>query len=137
MSDIYEYRRAPSKGPIWLALIGVILLLVAVIKFDMTELVWLAWVAAVVTIAWMLLPRPVSGIRIDNDHLILAAWRQPRTIALDDIAHLRIEDASLDTHVTIVYRDGSEEEVFTGDLPDVDTLIHVLADRGIPVREVL
>jgi hypothetical protein len=136
MSDVYEYRRAPNRGPVWLALIGVILLLVAVIQFGATQLTWLVWVAAAVTIAWMILPQPVSGIRIDRDHLVLAAWRKPRPIALDDIAHLRVDDSGLETHTTIVYRDGKEEVIFAGDLPDVDTLIMVLADRGIPVREV-
>ncbi|MFA8443529.1 hypothetical protein [Yoonia sp.] len=136
MSDVYEYRRAPNRGPVWLALIGVILLLVAVIQFGATQLTWLVWVAAAVTIAWMILPQPVSGIRIDRDHLVLAAWRKPRPIALDDIAHLRVDDSGLETHTTIVYRDGKEEVIFAGDLPDVDTLIMVLADRGIPVREI-
>jgi len=136
MSDVYEYRRAPNRGPVWLALIGVILLLVAVIQFGATHLIWLVWVAAAVTIAWMILPQPVSGIRIDRDHLVLAAWRKPRPIALDDIAHLRVDDSGLETHVTIVYRNGGEEVIFAGDLPDVDTLITVLADRGVPVREV-
>lgn len=136
MSDVYEYRRAPNRGPVWLALIGVILLLVAVIQFGATQLTWLVWVAAAVTIAWMILPQPVSGIRIDRDHLVLAAWRKPRPIALDDIAHLRVDDSGLETHTTIVYRNGKEEVIFAGDLPDVDTLIMVLADRGIPVREV-
>ena len=136
MSDVYEYRRAPNRGPVWLALVGVILLLVAVIQFGATQLTWLVWVAAAVTIAWMILPQPVSGIRIDRDHLVLAAWRKPRPIALDDIAHLRVDDSGLETHTTIVYRDGKEEVIFAGDLPDVDTLIMVLADRGIPVREV-
>ncbi len=136
MSDVYEYRRAPNRGPVWLALIGVIVLLVAVIHYGATQLIWLVWVAAAITIAWMILPKPVSGIRIDNDHLTLAAWRKPRPIRLDDIAHLRVDDSGLDTHVTIVYRNGNEEDVFAGDLPDVDTLISVLADRGIPVREV-
>ena len=136
MSDVYEYRRAPNKGPVWLALIGVILLLVAVIQFEVLELQWLVWVVAAITISWMMLPRPVSGIRIDRDHLILSAWRKPRPIALDDIAHLRVDDSGLETIVMIVYRNGEEEQVFGGDLPDIDTLIAVLAERGIPVREV-
>ena len=135
MSDVYEYRRAPNKGPVWLALIGVILLLVAVTQFGETQLVWLAWVAAAVLIAWMILPQPVSGIRIDNSHMTLAAWRNPRPISLDEIAHLRVDDSGLETQVSIVYRNGDEEEIFAGDLPDVDTLIGVLAKRGIPVRE--
>ncbi len=136
MSDVYEYRREPNRGPVWIALFGVILLLVAVIQFDLTELMWLVSVTAAILITWMILPRPVFGIRIDDHHLILAAWRKPRHIALDDIAHLRIDDTGLETQVMIIYRNGNEEPVFAGDLPDIDTLIVVLAERGVPVREV-
>jgi hypothetical protein len=137
MSDVYEYRRAPNKGPILIALLGVVLLLVAVIQFDATQLLWMVWSCAAVTIAWMLLPQPISGIRIDANHLVLAAWRKPRAIPLDDIAHLRVNDAGLEIEVAIVYRSGDQEDIFAGDLPDIDTLISVLADRGIPVRDVL
>ena len=137
MSEDYEYRRAPNKGPVWLALIGVVLLLVAVTQFGAVQLIWLVWCAAAVLIAWLILPRPVSGIRIDNDHLVLSAWRVPRPILLDDIAHLRVDETGLETQVTIVYRNGDEEAAFAGDLPDIDTLVAVLADRGIPVREVI
>ncbi len=137
MSDVYEYRRAPNKGPILIALLGVVLLLVAVIQFNATQFLWLIWAFAAVTIAWMVLPQPISGIRIDADHLVLAAWREPRSIPLDDIAHLRVKDTELGAEVAIVYRNGDQEDVFAGDLPDIDTLISVLADRGIPVRDVI
>lgn len=136
MSDIYEYRRAPNKGPVWLALIGVILLLVAIVQFEVKELTWLVWGVAALVIPWMVLPRPPSGIRVDHEHLTLSAWREPRPIALDDIAHLKVDESGLDTQVRIAYRDGREEEIFAGDLPDIDTLIPVLATRGIPVREI-
>jgi len=39
--------------------------------------------------------------------------------------------------LSIVYRDDRVEEVFSGDLPDIDTLISVLAERGVPVRDVV
>ncbi|MEO0904463.1 MAG: hypothetical protein AAFX89_06795 [Pseudomonadota bacterium] len=136
MSDVYEYRRAPTRGAVWLALIGAITLLVGVVHYEATHLKWVAWGCMAVTIAWMLLPRPVAGIQIDNTHLILAAWRDPRPIALDDIAHLRFGDLGPESNVTIVYRHGEEEPIFANDLPDVDTLITVLAERGIPVRDV-
>jgi len=136
MSDVYEYRRGPSKGPIWLAFIGVVLLLVAVIQYDADHLMWLVWAAAAVMIAWMLLPQPVAGIQVDDDTLTLAAWRQPRAIPLDDIAHLRYSDTGIEPEVSVVFRNGEEEDIFSGDLPDIDTLIRVMAKRGIPVRDV-
>ncbi|KQI71534.1 hypothetical protein AN191_12490 [Loktanella sp. 5RATIMAR09] len=136
MSDVYEYRRAPSKGPIWLAFLGMVLLIVAIIYFEATQLEALAWIIGAVLIAWMLLPQPISGVRIDADHLTLAAWRDPRPIPLDDIAYLRVSEAGLDPEVAIVYRNGTIEDIFSGDLPDTDTLIAVLAERGVPVRDV-
>lgn len=135
MSDVYEYRRGPSKGPVWLAFMGVVILLVAVTQFGADHLMWLVWAAGAVMIAWMLLPQPVAGIRVDKDTLTLAAWRQPRAVPLDDIAHLRYSDAGLETEVTIVYRNGDHEDVFSGDLPDIDVLINVMANHGIPVRD--
>lgn len=136
MSKVYEYRRAPSKGAIWLALVGVVMLLIAVIYYGASELQMLVWVAGAVTVAWMLMPKPVAGIRIDATHLVLSAWRNPRPIPLDDIAHLRVREEDPETEVSIVYRNGEEEDIFAGDLPDIDTLITVLATRGIPVRDV-
>jgi len=135
MSDVYEYRRGPSKGPIWLAFIGVVLLLVAVVQFGADHLMWLVWAAGAVAIAWILLPQPVAGIRVDDDTLTLAAWRRPHPIPLDDIAHLRFRDTGLESEVSIMYRNGDQEEIFSGDLPDIDTLIGVMAKRGIPVRD--
>ena len=136
MSDVYEYRRAPNKGPIWLAFLGVVALLIAVTQFGAIQLIWLVWAAAAVTIAWMLLPQPISGIMIDDHTLVLAAWREPRPIPLDDIAHLRVNEVGIETEVWIVFRNGDEEAIFAGDLPDIDTLITVLAVRGVPVRDV-
>ena len=129
MSDVYEYRRGPSKGPIWLAFIGVVLLLVAVIQYDADHLMWLVWASAAVMIAWMLLPQPVAGIQVDDDTLSLAAWRQPRAIPLDDIAHLRYSGTNLT----------NGRSVFESNHPRTGyhhMTIRVMAKRGIPVRDV-
>lgn len=136
MNDHYEYRRTPGKGPIWLAFSGVVLLLVAMAYFEAEQFKPLAWISGALLIGFLLVPRPAFGVRIDADHLILSAWRTPRTIPLDDIAHLRVSDGALERHVSIVYHTGEVEEIFSHDLPDIDTLIVVLAQRGIPVREV-
>lgn len=137
MDEVYEYRRAPSKGAIWLACIAVAILLATVVVNGATDLLWLVWVCGAITIAWMFLPKPVAGIRVDNDHLVLSAWRNPRPYMLDDIAHLRVTEASLETEVSIVFKNGDEEPIFKGDLPDIDTLITVMAKRGIPVRDIV
>ena len=90
MSDVYEYRQSSSKGVIWLALAGAALLMFAVWFYDAYHLLWLVWIFGAVTIAWVLIPQRVAGNRLDNRHLTLSAWHQPRPIPLDDIAHLRV-----------------------------------------------
>lgn len=136
MSEVYEYRRAPSKAVIWLAIASIIVLLTAVVRYGADHLIWLLCVFGAATAVWIFMRRPAAGIRIDTDYLVLSAWRNPRPIALDDIAHLRVREGGIETEVTIVYRNGNEEAVFSGDLPDIDTLIPVMAERGIPVRDV-
>jgi hypothetical protein len=136
MNEVYEYRRAPSKGAIWLAIIGVLLLMAAVIINGADHLTWLVWVCGTVTLAWMLLPKPVSGIRVDENYLVLSAWRNPKQIPLDNVAYLRATEVSDETEIAIVFKDGTQEGIFAGDLPDIDTLISVMAERGIPVRDV-
>ena len=136
MDDVYEFRRAPGKGAIWLAAVGVVLLMTAVVLNDADHLLWLVWVTGAVTLTWMLLPKPMYGIQVDKDFLVMSAWRKPRHISLDDIAYLRAAESEIETEVSAIYKDGTEELLFSGDLPDVDTLIDVMAARGVPVRDV-
>lgn len=136
MNEVYEYRRAPNRGVIWLSATAVILLIVAVTLTGAEELTWLVWALGAATLCWMLLPKPVAGIRVDDDYLVLSAWRNPRHIRLDDIAYMRATEASAETDIAIVYKDGTEEGTFTGDMPDIETLVEVMAQRGIAVRDV-
>jgi hypothetical protein len=136
MEDLYEYRHAPSKGAIWLAALGVVLLTLIVVLNDADHLIWTIWVAGAVTVAWMIQHKPIFGIKIDQEYLVLGAWRDPRYIRLEDIAYLRATNVSEETTIAIVYKDGDEEGIFAADLPDIDTLITVLADYGVPVRDV-
>ncbi len=136
MNDVYEYRRAPGKGAIWLAAFGVVLLLTAVLLNEAYHLMPMVWVAGAVTLAWMLVPKPVYGIKVDSEYLVLSAWRKPRYVRLDDIAHLRASNISEETMMAIVYKNGDEEGIFAADLPQVDTLVSVLAKHGIPVRDI-
>jgi hypothetical protein len=135
MNDIYEFRRAAGKGAILLSFIAVVLLLMAVVIYAVSSLIWLAWIFVGLTIVWMLLPRPALGIRVDETDLTVSAWNKPRTIALESIAHLRAHETRAGTEVTVVYRDQSEEALFAGDFPDIATLVAVMAARGIPVRD--
>jgi hypothetical protein len=119
-----------------LAAFGVALLLAVVIVNDAYHLIGLICVAGGLTLAWMLLPKPIYGIKVSSTHLTLAAWRKPRQVLLNDIDHLRATDVSEETQIAIVYKNGEEEGIFAADLPDVDTLVSVMAERGIPVRGV-
>ncbi|WP_322891800.1 MULTISPECIES: hypothetical protein [unclassified Yoonia] len=136
MNDVYEYRRARGKAVIWLCGMGVVLLLAAVSVTDATELMWLVWVLAALTLALMLVPRPVTGIRVDDTYLVLSAWHKPRAVALDDIAFLRATQGDAETSIVIVYKDGTEEKTFRRDMPDLETMVSVMAARGIPVRDI-
>ena len=136
MNDVYEYRRARGKAVIWLSGMGVILLLAAVSVTDASELMWLVWVLAALTLALMLVPRTITGIRVDDTYLVLSAWHKPRAIALDDIAFLRATQADPETSIIIVYKDGTEEKTFSRDMPEIETLVYVMATRGIAVRDI-
>ena len=136
MNEVYEYRNAPGKGAIWLAAFGVALLLMAVLIAGATHLMPLVWVASALTLAWMIFPKPIYGIKVDPEFLVLSAWRKPRFVRLEDIAYLRASDISDETNIAIVFKNGTEEGIFAADLPDTDTLVYVMAEHGIPVRGV-
>ncbi|MEM8537721.1 MAG: hypothetical protein AAGF56_07655 [Pseudomonadota bacterium] len=136
MVEVYEYRRARGKGAIWLAAVALAVMSAGVLIYDAYELFWLAAVFGALALTWMVLPKPVSGIRVDAEYLVLSAWQNPKYVPLVDIAHLRATRVSLETEVAIVYKDGKQEAIFAGDLPDIDILVSVMAARGIPVRDV-
>ncbi|MFQ1699036.1 hypothetical protein ACJ5NV_00440 [Loktanella agnita] len=121
---------------IWLSAITLVLLITFVSLTDAHQFDWLIWALGAVTLFWMLVPKPVSGMRVTKSHLILSAWRDPYVILLDDIAYLRATEASAETNMALVFKNGIEAGVFVGDLPDVETLVMVMAARGIPVRDV-
>ena len=115
MNEVYEYRNAPGKGAIWLAAFGVALLLMAVLIAGATHLMPLVWVASAVTLAWMIFPKPIYGIKVDPEFLVLSAWRKPRFVRLEDIAYLRASDISDETNIAIVFKNGTEEGIFAAD----------------------
>lgn len=136
MEHVFEYRSAPGNGVIWLAALAVLALLTAVLLSGAHDLIWMIWVAGAVMFAWMIVPKTVYGMRLTRTHLTLAAWRKPHHIPLVTIDHLRATNVSEETQIAVVYRDGKQEAIFSADLPDVDTLVAVMAERGIPVRGV-
>ncbi|WP_342076328.1 hypothetical protein [Yoonia sp. SS1-5] len=135
MNEVYEYRRAPNPWVIRLFGIALVLLTTLVVLTQAHHLMSVIWGLTAVLVVCMLLPKPISGIRIDDDYLVLAAWRKPRPIPLDRIAYLLVTDVSAESRITIVYKDGQQEATFAGDMPDIDELSEVMAERGIPLRD--
>lgn len=134
MCEVYEYRRAPSYGIVWVGFASVVGLLSTVAVTQAQQLSWVAFVVAAVTIAAFLTPKTVFGIRINHRCLVLSAWRAPRSVPLADIAYLRAMRSDGESNLLIVLKDGSEERTFIGDLPDLETLAAVMAQRGIALR---
>jgi len=137
MNDVYEYRTGPNQWVVRVFAILTLLLITIVVFTKAQHLMALVWGIGAATFYWMILPKPMSGICIDQHDLILAAWRKPRRVPLDDIAYLRVTEASAECSISIVYKDGREEGTFAGDMPDIDTLAVVMAERGIPVRDII
>ena len=90
---------------------------------------------AAAIIGWLLMLNPVRGIRIDQENLILNAWRKPKVIPLADIAFLRAKHWTDDSDVVIVYNDGTEESTHPRDMPDLNTLALVMSQRGVKVKD--
>ena len=134
MTDTFVYKRGPGRGVIWLALAITLGLCAFVFAMNMLQLLPALILFAGLTAAWVFLPRPTYGIKVDGTHLTLAAWRKPRPIPLDSIAHIQAGTISDEISHVIVYRDEEREGIFALDLPDEDTLVEVMAERGIPVR---
>ena len=134
MNEVYEYRRIPGRGIIRLAAAAVVVSFTTVALTGAQYMLQLACVIAPLALLWMSLPRPIAGIRIDDESLILSAWQNPRAISLDDLSHIQILNDDVETNISIHFKDGRTERAMAHDFPPVEILAVVLATRGIPVR---
>ena len=134
MSDAYVYKRRPGRGVIWLAGLVTAALGAMVYTAGLLDLLPVLVLFAALTLGWIFLPRPTYGIKVDNTHLTLAAWRKPRPVPLDNIAYIQAANVSDEISYIIVYKDNEREGIFALDLPDEDTLGDIMGERGIPVR---
>ena len=135
MYEVYEYRQSGRRPVVWLTAVIVVFLLVFGLTAGASQVVTAVWGMAAALTLWMLLSARQTGIRVDDSHLILSAWTRPRAIALDDIAYLRATHWTAESAVTIVYRDGREEGTHALDMPPINVLAEVMAERGIPIRD--
>lgn len=135
MDEVYEYRMGGRSRTSWLAAIAIAALISFSAQNQSPLIFGTIWGLAIVMIAWLLTRKPMAGIQIDQIFLTLSAWHNPRQIPLTDIAHLRMNNWSDDHGVSIVYHDGTEEVVPSGDLPPIQRLSEEMADRGIEIRD--
>jgi len=135
MSEVYEYRLAKRRNAIWLASIVIAFLIGFAIANTAPQIMIGLWAVTGAAVAWSLISNPLCGIRVDDDHLVLNAWRKPRAIPLADIDYLRTSHSCDDCNVTIVYKDGREEGTVSAHMPPPATLACVMAERGIAVLD--
>ncbi len=135
MLSVYEYRQSGRSQLVWLSAAVVVFLLAFGLVNDAPNVIMVVCVLAAVILGWMLILSPARGIRVDTTHLVLNAWRKPREIALDDIDFLRAVHWTADSHVTVVYKDGTEESTHPRDMPDLNTLARVMAQRGVKLKD--
>lgn len=134
MFDVYEYRVPRSNNMFWLTSACCVLYLCSAVMTGSGP----AFASLVVISALMLvsaLSRPLApGIQIDHSTLTLRAWYDPCPVPLSHIDHLRMTHWVEETDMILVYQDGSEELIPSGELPDTNTLSRVLASRNIAVK---
>lgn len=135
MTEDFEYRQS-GRGPlVWISAAVVVFWLTYGIANDAPNVIVAVWCMAAAIIGWLLMLNPVRGIRIDQENLILNAWRKPKVIPLADIAFLRAKHWTDDSDVVIVYNDGTEESTHPRDMPDLNTLALVMSQRGVKVKD--
>ena len=135
MTEFYAYRRSSRSKVVWLCAAAAAAVMIYGITYDVPNIIGLVLVFIFVVIGWQLMANNVRGIRVDTENLILNAWREPRLIALDDIAYLRAEHWTDDPGISIVYKDGTEERTNPRDMPPLSELTEVMAMRGIRIKD--
>lgn len=135
MKQTYAYRQTGSRRVIWFSAIAAATLLVYGIREDIPHTVPVTLVFIFLIIGWLKMTHNVRGIRVGENNLTLNAWRDPKPIPLAEIAYLRAEHWTNDSAITIVYVDGTEERTNPRDMPPVDVLTEVMAERGVRVRD--
>ncbi len=131
MNEIYEYKRRPNRKVTWFAACCIGFLFGFGLLTSNPKILGLVWGLIAVCLLWILMKSPTAGIKLDDQSLTLAAWRNPREVPLSAIDHLEVQHWTDETDVRIVYRDGGQEVIPFGDLPDMDTFSRELVYRGV------
>ena len=135
MDYVYEYKKRPNRKVTWFAACCIGFLFGFGLLTSDPKILGLVWGLIAVCFLWLLMKSPTAGIRVDEESLTLSAWREPREVPLSKIDHLEIQHWTEDSDVKLVYRDGEEEMIPFGDLPDMNTLSSIMGDFGVRMME--
>lgn len=135
MEEFYEYRMAGRRRAVWLCAILIVFMIGIANQYDPPQIIWVIYAVSASMIAWMVISTPIAGIRLDHETLTLAAFRSPREVRLSEIDHVRPTHWTEESDIVLVYRDGREEVVSSGDLPSFAEFEELMIARGIPVKD--
>jgi hypothetical protein len=96
--------------------------------------VLLLLVPALAVSLYQMVLTPVYGLHLEDTRWRVMAQDGDRTIARDDIAHLRIVDYASFARATLVLTDGREVAIPFDLAPNPLELIRAATEQGIPVR---
>lgn len=131
MENVYEYKMRPNRKVTWFAAACIGFLLGYGYLTSDPRILAVVWALIAMCLVWLLMKSPTAGIRVDEQALTLSAWRNPRPVPLDEIEYLEVQHWTEDSDVKLVLRDGTEEMIPFGDLPDMTTFSAVMVDFGI------
>jgi len=135
MLEEFEYKFTHQRRGVWLAAAVIVLMMGIVTQAMLPQLVWAIYLLTLVMLVWMSLGVPVAGIRVTDDALIAAAWREPLALPLIEIAEMRAMDWSEQSDVFVRMLDGSEHILTAGDLPPISVLTDLMMERGVYLRD--
>ena len=135
MDNVYEYKMRPKRTRTGFAAACIGFLMGWGYLTSDPRILALVWALIGMCLIWLLIKAPTAGIRVDAETLTLAAWRKPREVPLQDIDRLEVLHWTDESDVKLVYKDGKEEIIPFGDLPDMNTFTTVMMDFGVRLRE--
>lgn len=83
---------------------------------------------------FMLIKNPVNGLELQDEMLILSAWRSPLPVPVRDIAKLEIVEWTDSSDFKVHLKSGETIEAFSGDIPPITPFRKALAQVDIPLE---
>lgn len=98
---------------------------------------WIVFVPAGIgfsMLLFMLIKNPINGLELQDEILILSAWRNPLPVPVHDIAKLEIVEWTDSSDFKVYLKSGEIIEAFSGDIPPITPFRKALAQVGIPLE---